>query len=62
MEELLEAVYLGNGNDGDIEDAILLNILGNIVNVAEPQQFDLNEVSEEFASFFLWRRCFLPSF
>jgi hypothetical protein len=47
MDEMLEAAILGDANDDDIEEAILimLNPLRNNCVDPERQQFDLNEIS-----------------
>jgi hypothetical protein len=47
MDEMLEAAILGDANDDDIEEAILimLNPLRNNYVDPERQQFDLNEIS-----------------
>lgn len=49
MEEILEAVILGGGNDGDIEHVILQNILidRDQVDGDANNQFNLNELSDE---------------
>lgn len=47
MEEILEAVILGGGNDNDIEAVILHNILIDRDYVEERREFSLEEMTEE---------------
>lgn len=51
MEQDLEAVIIAGGNDQDIEAAILINILREQAGEIPPQQFNLEDVTDDDCKF-----------